>query len=58
MQWLTYADNATKGATFDKQAYAEHKRHRVDVFIDYSEQFETVTGDTGTTFIPTDNEPF
>jgi hypothetical protein len=28
MQWLTYADNATKGATFDKQAYAEHKRRR------------------------------
>lgn len=78
MQWLTHADNATKGATFDKQAYAEHRRHRVVVFTDeaptdadqdlvdatarlttdYSEQFDTVTGDTNITFIPTDNEPF
>lgn len=27
MQWLTYEENASKGATFDKAAYAEHKRH-------------------------------
>ena len=28
MRWLTYAENAVKGATFDKAAYAEHKRNK------------------------------
>ena len=78
MQWLTYADNAVKGATFDKQAYAEHKRRRADVFLDeahpgadqtlvdaiarlttdHPEEFNALTGDTGITFTPTDDEPF
>jgi hypothetical protein len=26
MQWITYEENASKGATFDKEAYAEAKR--------------------------------
>ncbi len=36
MQWLTYAENAAKGATFDKAAYAEHKRRQAtpEVLVD------------------------